>query len=102
MGNGSTGGFFFKISISMVGVKVSVVKDFLIYFPAPLALLVFMLVFRYFGPFDNCLTSNVANSSKTHFHRMVLQTHLSAGEAVKISIHPPSNEENLSICVDSH
>ena len=60
-----------------------------------------MLVIWFLGPFDNCLTSNVANYSKTHFHQMVLQTHLSAGEVVS-SATPTSNEENLSICVDSH
>ena len=61
-----------------------------------------MLVIWFLGPFDNCLTSNVADSFKTHFYQMVLQTHLSAGEEVSVCIHPSGNEENLSICVDSH
>ena len=43
---------------------------------------------------------NVANSSKTHFHQMVLETDLSAGEAV--TVPPPGDDENLIISVDSH
>ena len=56
-----------------------------------------MSVIRSFGPFDQ--RSPIL--PKTHFHQMVLQTHLSAGEVV-CSATPTSNEENLSICVDSH
>ena len=77
-------------------------EGFFIFFPATLALLCSCCVIRSFGPFDNCLTSNVADSFKTHFYQMVLQTHLSAGEEVSVCIHPSGNEENLSICVDSH